>query len=837
MMEAASHSMREPSAQLLLERLPLVTYTLHREAPSPILYVSPQVEEFFGYSPDDLEPDPEFLTKRILEEDRAAFVEATERLRTTGEPMAVEYRVTAADGRIVWVRDTATADGDFLHGYLLDVTREKALEIELARQQTALDAFFQQSSIGLGITDDEGRYVKLNEALARYNGVPLEENLGRTLAEIAPELAGVVDPLRNAAIDSGTLTFDLELPTADGLRHFLLSYFPFALDDERYDGRVVVDVTEERRAQGAERKYRLLLETLPLVAYTNDLLPDRRARYVSPRIEELTGYPAEQFLTDQGLGDRMIHPDDFAAIDALEEEARVSGHSFEHVYRIVRADGSIRWVLDRMDTVFDEVGAPMYEHGFLIDITERHETESLLRAILDGAYEGITVADENGNLVDANPAACELFGRSHDELVGLSVDEIVGAGSFAHLLEHGPQPQYTVLRPDGTTRDIEVAARSNVLPGLRVSVLRDVTERKHLERELWRAQRLESVGRLAGGVAQDFNNLLTAIRGYSQLLQSRVSPDSVEHHHAVEIDRAADRAAALTAQLLALGRRQMLKARPLDLNRYLESRHDMLVELVGPGAELVLERDPALHAVRADPSQIEQVLVNIVTNAVEAVGADGRIVVQTYNVELSGDDDLPEGRYAVLSVTDNGHGIDTATIEHVFEPFFTTKDIGEGSGLGLASAYGIVKQSGGTMRVSSVPGSGATFSVILPEAGASVDQPAAPGKGETVLVVERDPAVRDVVFEVLTDARYRVVTAPTSVDALRLAQSFDGPIDVVLADVDDARRELLETTLRTQRPGLRALALPKPYTPARLQRVLRDALDSPGRVTPPPTSE
>jgi nitrogen-specific signal transduction histidine kinase len=262
----------------------------------------------------------------------------------------------------------------------------------------------------------------------------------------------------------------------------------------------------------------------------------------------------------------------------------------------------------------------------------------------------------------------------------------------------------------------------------------------------------------------------------------------------------------------------------------------MLVELVGPGAELVLERDPALHAVRADPSQIEQVLVSVVTNAVEAVGADGRIVVQTYNVELAGDDDLPSGRYAVLSVTDNGHGIDSATIEHVFEPFFTTKDVGEGSGLGLASAYGIVKQSGGTMRVSSVPGSGATFTVILPEAGASGDQPAAPGKGETVLVVERDPAVRDVVFEVLTDARYRVVTAPTSVDALRLAESYDGSIDLVLADVDEARRELLETTLRTQRPGLRALALPKPYTPARLQRVLRDALDSPGRVTSPPAS-
>jgi two-component system, cell cycle sensor histidine kinase and response regulator CckA len=828
--------MTETNAQLLLERLPLVTYTLQREAPSPVAYVSPQIEAFFDFGPDELARDPEFLTKRIFEEDRQAFTDATERLRSTGEPMAVEYRVVAADGRTVWVRDSATADGDLLYGCLLDVTREKALEIELGRQRAALDAFFEQSSIGLAISDSEGRYIKLNEALAALNGVPLEENLGRTLQEVAPEVAALVDPLRVAAREGIAERFDIEMMGPEGPQHVLLSYFPFSLGDETYHGRVVVDVTEERRAQAAERELRLLLEALPLAAYTNDLVPERRARYVSPKLGELTGYPPDLFLSDESLSDRIIHPDDFATIDALEAEARGTGTSFEHVYRIVRADGSIRWVLDRMDTIFDAQGEPKYEQGFLVDITERHEAESLLRAILDGAYEGITVADERGCLVDANPAACELFGRSHEELVGLSVDEIVGRGSYATFVEHGPRDDYTILRPDGTTRDVEVAARSDVLPGLHVTVLRDVTERKRLERELWRAQRLESVGRLAGGVAQDFNNLLTAIRGYAQLLQARVPPGSVEHHHAAEIDRVADRAAALTAQLLALGRRQMLKARPLDLNRYLESRHDLLVELAGPGTELVCERDPAVHAVRADPSQIEQVLISIATNAVEAVDGGGRIVVRTFNAELDGADDLPAGRYAVLSVTDDGRGIDETALEHVFEPFFTTKEVGEGSGLGLASAYGIARQSGGTIRVSSIPGAGSTFSVFLPEAGAGGDERAAPGNGETLLVVERDPAVRDVLFELLTDARYRVVTAPTSVDALRLAETFGGPIDLVLADVDDARRELLETTLRTRRPALRALALPKPYTPDRLQRALRDALDSPARVIPEPVS-
>jgi PAS domain S-box-containing protein len=820
--------MPDSSAQQLLERLPLVTYTLHRAAPSAVVYVSPQVEAFFGYRPDELEPDPEFLTKRIVEDDRARFHDACERLRATGEQMVVEYRITAADGGLVWVRDTATAEGDFIHGFLLDVTREKELEQDLARQRAALDAFFRESSIGLAITDAEGRYVKINEALARINGTGVEESLGRTLAEVAPEIASVADPLRETATEAERV--DIELPGTDGPRHFMLSYFPFALGDERYHGRIVVDVTEERRAQNAERELRLLVEALPLTAYTNDLVPTRHARWVSPRIEELTGYPAEEFLLDQGLGDRIIHPDDFETIDRLEAEAREAGEAFEHVYRVVRADGSIRWVLDRMETIFAEDGTPKYEHGFLVDITDRHEAQSLLQAVFDGAYEGITIADASGCLVDANPAACELFGRSHDELLGLSVDEIVGPGAYASYLEHGPRLDYTVLRPDGSTREIEVAARSDVLPGLHVSVLRDVTESKRLERELWRAQRLESVGRLAGGVAQDFNNLLTAIRGYAQLLQARVAPGSVEHQHVVEIDRVADRAAALTAQLLALGRRQMLKARPLDLNRFLGNVNDTLVELAGPAIELVCERDPALHAVRADPSQMEQVLVNLVTNAVEAIDGEGRIVVRTHNLELDGSGDLPPGRYAVVSVSDTGHGIDEPTLEHVFEPFFTTKEFGAGSGLGLASAYGIVRQSGGTITVSSVPGAGSTFSIVLPEAGAGDDAVPLPGNGETLLVVERDPAVRDVLFELLTDARYRVLTAPTSVDALRLADGFDGAIDLVLADVDAARLELLETTLRTQRPGLRALALPKPYTPDRLRRALREALDSPDRV-------
>jgi signal transduction histidine kinase len=498
----------------------------------------------------------------------------------------------------------------------------------------------------------------------------------------------------------------------------------------------------------------------------------------------------------------MIHPDDRKQIRARERTSRTRGRVFEHEYRIVRADGRIRWVLDRMETICDEHGEPLYEQGFLVDVTESHETANLLRAVWDGAFEAMTITDDTGRFVDVNPAACELFGRSRLELLSLRADDV--------------RDESTVIRPDGERRDVEGASRAKVVPGRNLAVLRDVTERKRLEHELWRAQKLESVGRLAGGVAHDFNNLLTAIRGYAQLLEGRAAPGSVERHHAREIDRVADRAAALTAQLLALGRRQTLQPRPLDLNRHLEQTADALAALAGAG--LSFELDPTLRAVRVDAELIGQAISNLVANAADSVGGGGRIVVRTANVAVVGRDDIADGNYAVLSVSDDGAGIDAEALEHVFEPFFTTKALGKGSGLGLASAYGTVRQSGGTITVESERGVGSTFSIYLPEAAARTESgPAPTGRGETVLVVEHDPAVRDVLFEALTDAGYRVLTTRTTADAQRLLERYDRSVDLAVS----------------ARPvqGIPTLEPARPYLPERLTRAVREALDSPGRVS------
>jgi PAS domain S-box-containing protein len=592
----------------------------------------------------------------------------------------------------------------------------------------------------------------------------------------------------------------------------------------------LTDVTREKELEREQEQYRRLIEQLPLVTYVNTLVPDVKARstYVSPQIEELFGYPVELWIDNAELWDTTVHPDDFELVTSGEQLARETGAPFELEYRIVRADGTVRWVLDQMHTACDAQGRPLYEQGFLVDVTERKESANLFQAVFDGAFEAMIISNDQGTYVDVNPAACELIGRTRDELLGLKLGSLSGLRGNVEeawrsmLVDGHVRGQYEFTRPDGTVREVEFSARANALPGKHIAVLRDVTERRQLERDLWRAQRLESVGRLAGGVAQDFNNLLTAIRGYAQLLIAQVEPGSVEHHHAGEIDHAADRAAALTAQLLAFGRRQVLQARPAELNRLVENLEGVLSRLVGDEIELVLELNPGVNPARVDPGQIEQVLVNLVVNAADVTPRGGRIVVRTGMSDATSLDDLPEGRYAVLSVEDSGPGIDESSLEHLFEPFFTTKDVGGGVGLGLATAYGIAKQSGGTISVTTAPGAGSTFAVFLPEATAGrADEEPAPGDGETIVVVESNPAVRDVLFEVLSDAGYRAITTATPTDAMRVYEHLDRPIDLVLTELDEVRAAALAESLGAER----SLTLQKPYSPERLRQAVRNVLD------------
>ena len=818
------------SAPILIERLPLVTYVLEPAAPSRMLFVSPQVERLFGYAPAEFEADDGLWLAAIVADDRPRVSAALETLRRTHDEMSVTYRVVAADGSEVAVRDTAVVergdDGEpYIQGFLTDITRERVLEQELAEERAGADAFFRDSAVGMGITDAEGRYVRVNDSLAQLLAVSVDDCIGRTLAEIAPALAAKLGDVYERVRVSGEplRQHELEVELGGEQRVHVVSYFPIATRREPRYGRVVVDITGQRRA---EERYRELIEQLPLVTYINALTPERRVVYVSPQVEELYGYPAVRWLAEPSLADGVVHPDDLDRVLAVEQAARRRREHFELEYRIVRADGSVRWVLDLMDTVHDEQGRPLFEQGFVIDVTERHESQRLFRAMFESALESTVITDDDGCFVDANEAACELFGRTREQLLGLRVGDVSptptdAAAIWESLLERGEASgSYVIARPGGELRDIDFAAKANVVPGRHLCVARDVTERKRLEGELWRAQRLETVGRLAGGVAHDFNNVLTTIRGHAQLLLGRSPDGTLERHHAEEIERAAERAAALTAQLLAFGRRQALQPRPLDLNELVRAHEQSIRCLAKAELELALADD--LRCVRVDPDQIEQVLMNLVANAADATPPDGRIVVRTANADGERIDELGTGRYVVLSVEDSGAGIDESTREHLFEPFFTTKAVGDGSGLGLATAYGIVRQSGGTIAVGTTPGGGATFSVYLPEAATAPDAPTE-GAGERVLVIEPDPALRDVVFAHLRDAGYRPLAVRSTAEAMRLAAGAEFVVDLLVAPFGARRTAAIAGALGIPR----WLAAGTAYAPQRLLAAVRDALAVP----------
>ncbi len=415
------------------------------------------------------------------------------------------------------------------------------------------------------------------------------------------------------------------------------------------------------------------------------------------------------------------------------------------------------------------------------------EHEQKLRAVFDTALDAIFISDDDRRYVDVNPAACDYIGIAKRDLIGRRIDDFLPPHRLATIEEDwatylagGPVlEEWETVRSDGSVRTAEASANPNFLPGLHIAFLRDITERKQLEAELLNAQKLESLGRLAGGVAHDFNNLLTGISGYASLLHERTNGDADLARDVGEIKRAADRATELTKQLLAFGRRQMLRPRPLDLNAVLTQVGGLLQRLLGDHIELIVRPGADLGVVQADPGQVEQVIVNLVVNARDALPAGGRVTIETRN---AGDD------WVELVVADDGVGMDESTRSQIFEPFFTTRD--EGVGLGLASVYGIVHQSGGAVTVESDPGAGAIFTVRLPRVNeaAEIEPPPSigpePRKGsETVLLVEDEDVVRDLARRVLERHGYTVFACAHGAEAVELSDRHDGVIDLLLTDV------------------------------------------------------
>jgi len=462
-------------------------------------------------------------------------------------------------------------------------------------------------------------------------------------------------------------------------------------------------------------------------------------------------------------------------------------------------------------------------------------------ALVMAAHVGL-----DGLWIKVPPTLCALLGREENRLLGTPIAAVLHPEDVATELAERER----LLRGETRTFDLEtrwirpggrplwmyvntsVVQDAQGRPRYLLMYLKDITERKSLEDQLRLAQKMEAVGQLAGGIAHDFNNLLTAILGSTELLLASTDPDDVRRDDVQEIGRAAHRASALVRQLLAFSRKQVMQPRLVNLNTIVGEMGGMLRRLVGERINLRLDLDPALGDVTADPGQIEQVVANLGVNARDAMPDGGTLTIATANVSRGGmtgasDDGLPGGPLVVLIVTDTGMGMDEHVLAHLFEPFFTTKELGRGTGLGLATVYGIVRQSGGQIQVSSRPGDGSTFTVYLPRmdshgrsglALAGAPEPV-PGGTETVLVVEDEEAVRHLVCRVLRAKGYRVLEAPHAEAALLLAGSTRTPIDLLLTDMvmPGMGGTALAAELTASRPSLRVLFITG-YAPEAVER-------------------
>jgi PAS domain S-box-containing protein len=651
------------------------------------------------------------------------------------------------------------------------------------------------------------------------------------------------------------------------------------------DGRLVVigrDVTALREAEDALGQRESLARSVVYSAVDGIVTADERGimQSFNPAAERMFGYSADEAI-GRNLSILMPPPhrdehDQYIREYLVSGVTKVIGIGRE--VTALRKDGTafpIELALSEMLLP----GRRMFT-GIIRDITQRQQDEAALRetnakleAVIETSPLAITLVDGEGKGLGWNPAAERIFGWTADEVLGRPIPIVAEAEraeflqSLARVAEGEAEcgVERRRMRKDGSFVDLSVWTapvrnRNGEVKAL-LGILADVTQRNLLEEQFRRAQKMEAVGRLAGGIAHDFNNVLTVIAGYGQMALDQTANDPQLHAALEEILKAADHASALTGQLLVFSRHKVVNRELLDLNEVVARLEKMLRRIIGEDIELVIAPEAALGQVLADAAQMEQVIMNLVVNARDAMPEGGRLTIETANVELDSwyaqtHMGVREGEYVMLAVSDTGRGIAPEARAQLFEPFFTTKERGKGTGLGLSTVYGIVKQSGGEIWVYSEPGHGATFKIYLPRT-AETSQPekpaaeaAAPKRGvETVLLVEDETGVRVLVREILRQTGYTVLEATDVDHALRICQEHPEPIHLLLTDVVMpimSGRELAERAAALH-PELKVLYMSgytdnvvvhhgvtsrdsrfvqKPFTPKTLARKVREALDA-----------
>jgi PAS domain S-box-containing protein len=577
------------------------------------------------------------------------------------------------------------------------------------------------------------------------------------------------------------------------------------------------------------------MQNLPGMAYRCTPGPERSIEFASDGCLELTGYPASDLVESQQTScGALVHPDDRGRLWSAVQAAMAEDQPFQAVYRITTASGTEKWVWDQGRAVRSAGGVVALE-GFVADITgfrRAEEERSRLAAVVEQTAEVVIMADPEGTIVYVNPAFEQVTGFPAGDVLGVT-PKILGSG--VHSAEFWEEMWRTIRAGEvwrgeivNRRRDGALFTSEQTIGPVRdergrithfVSIGQDVTARKDLEAQLLQSQKMDTLGQLASGIAHDFNNLLTVILSRAEMMRTPLFATEKMGGYLDVILEAGARAAALTHQLLAFSRKQVLQPRVISLNAVVDDVTPLFSRLVGEHVTFVTRREPALALVKADSDQMGQVILNLVVNARDAMPQGGQITIETANVESAPDNSkrpgaLPPGRYVTLAVSDTGVGIAEKDRAKIFEPFFTTKPSDKGTGLGLSTTHGIVTQSGGHITVVSEPGQGATFTVYLPRVDGTAEPTrtgvasGSPASGtETILLVEDEEMVREITDEALRAVGYTVLAARNAEEAFQQSASHPGPIHLLLTDVvmpGMSGREVAERLLH-ERPELKVL--------------------------------
>ncbi len=767
------------------------------------------------------------------------YYRADRELFERGGVQSYEATTRYADGTlrdVLFYKATySAADGTpgGLVGTFFDITDRKRAEAELAHQKEFSETLVQNTTIPTFVLDTNHRVLIWNRACEKLTGVPASEMVGTADTWRAfypvnrPCLADIVIDGDAAALDryyrlSGTSELVPDGVCSEGWfsrqagrdRYLLITAAPIRNGGGELIGAIqtLEDITDRKRTEEQLRKLSQAVEQSPATVVITDVMGN--IEYVNRKFTQTTGYSPDEVL---GQNPRILKGGDKpqAYYRKMWETLR-SGYEWHGEFLNRKKNGELFWENALIAPMKNAAGAITHYIASKEEISERKQSQeemkgtlSLLNAALESTADGILVRNLSGETVIFNRRFTEMWrftdsvlASRDDKQMRVSVlDQLKDPARFIELTEKA------YLKPDDETRDIlefrdgrvfERVSRPQVVENEivgRVISYRDITEHCILEQQLRQAQKMEAIGTLSGGIAHDFNNILTAIIGYANLIQMKLETSDPLQHFLSQLIAAADRASSLTKSLLAYSRKQPIHPVPVDVNGIVKKVDRLLSRLIGEDIDLVTALAGGAMTVLADGVQIEQILMNLATNARDALLEGGRLTIETEMVSL--DDEFIRrhgygtvGRYALISVSDTGCGMDRETVERIFEPFFTTKEVGKGTGLGLSIVYGIVTQHNGFVDVTSEPGVGTTFHIYLPlieqkPAEPPVAAAAAPQVrgSETILVVEDNRDVRTLVGRILTEYGYRVIEAVDGADGVARFRQHRDEVDLLILDV------------------------------------------------------